>query len=271
MKSKGKDSFTGHLLFWCIVIVFAAAYMINFELPLNNSNYTTGIWGWAECGVCILAVIGIVKTRYFSISRVITAFILGGICYFSILLNVNFTTAVSTALPVIICYYGGCAYFSKCAGREEVSRFDFKTYLKQICLGLCLALPFAAVNTAYFVLQGGIQFISPLNAAVEALNPGISEEIIFRFAVLGFCSFYLKERMSECAYTVYSCILMVIPHSLIHLPDAILESPASALFLFITTCLIFGLPMAVLMKKKGLRSAVAFHWCIDFMRFLFGY
>ena len=84
MKSKGKDSFTGHLLFWCIVIVFAAAYMINFKLPLNNSNYTTRIWGWAECGVCILAVIGIVKTRYFSISRVITAFILGGICYFSI-------------------------------------------------------------------------------------------------------------------------------------------------------------------------------------------
>lgn len=271
MTMKGKENLSGHLIFWGIIILFATAYIINWKMPLNNSNYTTRIWAWTERGVCILAAIGIVKIRYFNIPHMITAFILGGICYFSILLNVNLATAVSTALPVTICYYGGCAYFSQSAGRKEVPFFDLKVDLKQISLGICFALPFAAVNTAYFVMQGGIHFISPLSAAFAALNPGISEEIIFRFAILGFCSFYLKERVSERVYTIYIYILMVIPHSLIHLPDAILESPASALFLFITTCLIFGLPMAVLVKRRGLRTAAAFHWCIDFMRFLFGY
>jgi len=38
-----------------------------------------------------------------------------------------------------------------------------------------------------------------------------------------------------------------------------------------TTGLLFGLPMAVLQIKKNLESAIAFHWLIDFARFLFGF
>ena len=37
------------------------------------------------------------------------------------------------------------------------------------------------------------------------------------------------------------------------------------------TSLLFGLPMALLQIKRDLASAIAFHWLIDFMRFLFGY
>ena len=32
-----------------------------------------------------------------------------------------------------------------------------------------------------------------------------------------------------------------------------------------------GLPMAVLQVKRNLETAIAFHWFIDFARFLFGY
>jgi hypothetical protein len=40
--------------------------------------------------------------------------------------------------------------------------------------------------------------------------------------------------------------------------------------LFVTS-LLFGLPMAVLLIKKNLEAAIAFHWLIDFARFLFGF
>jgi hypothetical protein len=65
--------------------------------------------------------------------------------------------------------------------------------------------------------------------------------------------------------------LAVIPHSLLHLPDLFLENPGMALGLLAATSLLFGLPMAILQIRKNLESAIAFHWFIDFVRFLFGY
>lgn len=37
------------------------------------------------------------------------------------------------------------------------------------------------------------------------------------------------------------------------------------------TSLLFGLPMALLHIKRNLETAIAFHWFIDFARFLFGF
>jgi hypothetical protein len=41
--------------------------------------------------------------------------------------------------------------------------------------------------------------------------------------------------------------------------------------MLVATSLLFGLPMALLQIKKNLETAIAFHWLIDFMRFLFGF
>lgn len=37
------------------------------------------------------------------------------------------------------------------------------------------------------------------------------------------------------------------------------------------TSLLFGLPMALLQLRRNLETAIAFHWFIDWIRFLFGY
>jgi hypothetical protein len=44
-----------------------------------------------------------------------------------------------------------------------------------------------------------------------------------------------------------------------------------ALVLLVATSLLFGLPMAMLQIRRNLESAIAFHWFIDFARFLFGF
>jgi membrane protease YdiL (CAAX protease family) len=62
-----------------------------------------------------------------------------------------------------------------------------------------------------------------------------------------------------------------VPHSLNHLPDLFLQNPWMGLFMLIATSLLFGLPMALLQLKRNLETAIAFHWFIDFMRFLFGF
>jgi len=35
--------------------------------------------------------------------------------------------------------------------------------------------------------------------------------------------------------------------------------------------IVFGLPMAMLMKKKNLQMAIGMHWFIDFIRFAAGF
>jgi hypothetical protein len=41
--------------------------------------------------------------------------------------------------------------------------------------------------------------------------------------------------------------------------------------MLVATCLLFGLPMAVLQVRRNLETAIAFHWWIDCVRFLFGF
>jgi hypothetical protein len=66
-------------------------------------------------------------------------------------------------------------------------------------------------------------------------------------------------------------MLAVVPHSLNHLPDLFLENPLMGLAMLLATSLLFGSPMAVLQIKKNLEAGIAFHWLIDFARYLFGF
>lgn len=267
-----KHRLSGHLAFWLTMIVFLTVYLANWKLPLIYGNYTTRIWSWAERGAACLALAGILKNRYWNGHHLRLSLVLGVVCFAVLYGTVNFPTAVSTAVPVTICFYGGCAFSIHDNPGDRTLKLMLRESLKAIFIGILMALPFAFVNAAYFVITGGgFHAVNPVYAALSALNPGISEEVIFRFAIYGFCCMAMKRSVSSRCFSLYSYVLMVIPHSLIHLPDVLLAAPGQALFLFLTTCLIFGLPMAYLMKKKGLQTAIAFHWCIDFIRFLCGY
>jgi len=62
-----------------------------------------------------------------------------------------------------------------------------------------------------------------------------------------------------------------VPHSLNHLPDVFLHDPVTGFVLLTATSLLFGLPMALLQIKRSLETSIAFHWFINFTRFLFGF
>ncbi len=64
---------------------------------------------------------------------------------------------------------------------------------------------------------------------------------------------------------------MIIPHELLHYPDLFIESPGLAVVMCILNGLLFGLPMALLMKRKNLQMAIGMHWFIDFARFVAGF
>ena len=64
--------------------------------------------------------------------------------------------------------------------------------------------------------------------------------------------------------------MMIIPHVLIHTPDALLTyGVVSWIINIIMLTLIFGLPFAVLQRKRDLASAMTAHGIVDVIRFAF--
>jgi hypothetical protein len=143
---------------------------------------------------------------------------------------------------------------------------------RRIGVAILLAIPLAVLNNVFFYLQNGApQFRKALASAAKALSPGIHEEAVFRYFILAVCFSLLQHTTHRRLALAAAIGMAVIPHSLIHFPDLLLENPGMAVGLFVATSLLFGLPLAVLQIKRSFESAVTFHWFIDFFRFWFGY
>jgi hypothetical protein len=126
---------------------------------------------------------------------------------------------------------------------------------RSLLAGIALAAPLAIINNLYFYMGSGtISFQNPLVSAWAALSPGIHEEIIFRFFVLALCLALLQSVTARRTALVVAVLLAVVPHSLNHLPDLLLENPVGGLILLIATSLLFGLPMALLQLRRDLES-----------------
>lgn len=56
-----------------------------------------------------------------------------------------------------------------------------------------------------------------------------------------------------------------------HFDDLFIQSPLAALGMGAALALIWGLPLLFLARRRGLESAIAFHWLQDVVRFVAGF
>ena len=270
---------TRRSLGWIGVFLIALAYVflygMNLWLPLTWSNYTSRIWDWTQTTLTLFAVaVVIMKRQNLSVGLLLLGFILGAISAFAHSFHdPDIWGSLKEGLGVLFCFSGGAAIFRNL--RQHIVLTFQGSWVQigySLLSGIALAIPLAAFNNFYFYMNSGsIQFTNWFYSAIEALSPGIHEEIIFRFFVLALVYDLLKEMPPSRWITVAAFLLAVVPHSLNHLPDLFLQNPVMALVLLMATSLLFGLPMAMLQIRRNLESAIAFHWFIDFTRFLFGF
>lgn len=258
-----------------IAALYAALYALNYWLPLQGTNYTTRIWDWSQSSLALAAAIIVVR-RWSQLTRraVLLGLALGVVSGLSHYQNdPSPWWNLWQGLGTWACFLGGMLLFQ---GRSSPRVAAFAGTPagvgRSLLAGIALAAPLAIINNLYFYMGSGtISFQNPLVSAWAALSPGIHEEIIFRFFVLALCLALLQSVTARRTALVVAVLLAVVPHSLNHLPDLLLENPVGGLILLIATSLLFGLPMALLQLRRDLESAIAFHWFIDFVRFLFGY
>jgi len=265
---------TGWIVVSAILLCYVALYTANILLPLDGRNYTTRIWDWSQTSLMITAGCIIiwrwrsVKLRPTSLGLALA--MLSGFSHWQHDPGLSWSSI--EGLAVWVCYMGGTLLFEQQTGSVSAFEPPLSGLGKSIGLGILFALPLVVVNNLYFYLNAGsVHFQNLFASAFEALSPAIHEEIVFRFFVLALVLRLLQSSASRRWGTVAAIFLAVVPHSLNHLPVLFLENPLMGLFLLTATSLLFGLPMALLQIRRNLETAIAFHWFIDFARFLFGF
>lgn len=155
--------------------------------------------------------------------------------------------------------------------RVRLARGEWRRAAAGVAFGVAIGAPLAALN-AYantltqarpFVLQ---PFPFPL---VEALEPGIVEESVYRFALLGLLWLALRPAWQTRAVPLAGACALLI-HSYAHYGDLLRTQPLVYLAYGAALAVIWGVPLTVLAIRRDLESAVGFHWVQDAARFMGG-
>jgi hypothetical protein len=154
----------------------------------------------------------------------------------------------------------------------HIARQDWKKFTASFAWGLLVGAPLAVLNVyALRLTQGqGIDWQNPLTAVVDAWQPALVEETVYRFAFLGLIWLTLRKPLPEQAARLAGLLALLV-HNYIHFDDLFLQDPLLALGMGLVLAVVWGLPETILALRRGIESSMAFHWIQDAARFLVGY
>lgn len=185
--------------------------------------------------------------------------------------------AVVRGLFTCVATLGGCAIMRRGGPIDfAAARGDWETARRGLLIGIAVGLPLAVANVIALQVTSGeaiasaIDWQSPWAAAVDALQPGIAEEVIYRFAAWGLLWLALRRSLGERA-PFYAGLLALLVHNYGHFDALFIEAPLVALAMGLVMGLLWGIPPLLLARRRGLESAIAFHWLQDAARFLTGF
>lgn len=264
-------SFVLFIPFFIYILIFFIGISLPLDATPHYGNYTSRIWNWVEIAIALVAAYYIIRSKTFNFKQLSIALILGAVCLVALFRDPRYVDIIITSICVAVIFYGACRIFDESDVKNESIGIGVKNSIKYFALGAAISIPLALLNVFYFSLQGAINFENFLYSALFALKPAISEEVIFRYFMLALAYRLLKGREIGRLSSLYIYILMIIPHQMLHYPDMIITSPINAIIMIALNGIIFGLPMAILMKRKNLQMAMGMHWFIDFARFATGF
>ena len=148
----------------------------------------------------------------------------------------------------------------------------WKVMLRGILIGLVAGLPLAVLNTVALQFSEGqvIHWQNPLAALLDALQSGIVEEVIYRFALWGLLWLVLRSSLGARS-AFLAGLLATLIHAYSHLDMLFVQAPLAALGMGLVMVLFWGLPPLLLARRQGLESAIAFHWIQDVALFTAGF
>jgi hypothetical protein len=153
-----------------------------------------------------------------------------------------------------------------------VATGEWRKLGRNLLLALAIGAPLAVVNVFVLQLTQGqpIDWQNPLVSLRDALQPAIMEEVVYRFAFLGLLWLALSKSLPNQAPWLAALLAMLV-HTYMHYDELFVQAPLVALGMGLAVLVFWGLPLTYLVLRRGLESAIAFHWIQDVARFLVGF
>jgi len=168
---------------------------------------------------------------------------------------------LKAGIPTLL---GSLAFFSVMEKYGElafVCRDKKLSPLFSVLIAMGVGIILSVINS--FMANTSPQFEFSFNKLLVCLNPAIFEEIACRAVFMVFCVFVCRDSKMNVFQLFTMYFMMCIPHSVAHGYDF-----GSTIIL----SLLFGLPLAILQRKRDLLSAMICHGLIDAVRFtVFGF
>ena len=255
----------------CFAILYIVGIVLPLEITGHYHNYMSRIWNWTEIAILLLSVYYIIKAKIFQWEQAAIALLLGMVCLVALFRDSRTADIIVTSICVMVSFYAACRLYELANVENTTIRAGVTESIRYFVLGAAISIPLAFLNVFYFSLSRQISVGNVLYSAAFAMKPAIAEEVVFRFFLLAYAYYLLQGKAKKRVGNIYIYILLVIPHEMLHYPDLFVESPGWAMVMCILGAVIFGFPMALLMKRRNLQMAIGMHWLIDFVRFAAGF
>lgn len=249
--------------------VFLVVFIINLFIKINISiTATQRMWLLTDILLIITATVVLIKNRLPKPKYIIISAALALVMFIAYR-GFNFSS-VKCFIGVFLCAMAAFSIFSRYPGKEI--KLLKSVSAKGIIITVVIALVVGALLGTINLFTSG-QKLEPkfdILCLVTALSPAIYEEVCFRFFTFALMLYLLKGSINTKGEAFFVYVFMIFPHAIMHTPDVFISSGAingiiTALFL----SLLFGLPFALLARKRDLTSAMVSHGLVDFIRFIF--
>lgn len=257
----------GLIKIWGLFGGFALLFLLNFAISMSIPP-TGRIWLAMSSGSLILSIILIINYKLPNKKQILLS--LGfGLVMFAAYQGINFTS-----VRVFICTFLSALAIFGTFNRYETNAIRIfkentvKSKLISILIGIVTGVVLGTINN--LLNNQTPEFSMHISYFLTALSPAISEEITMRAVLYAFCLHLLQGQVITRG-EIFTCyFMMVIPHVMIHTPDQFIQYGfISGIIGILLMALIFGLPFAILQRKRDLTSAMIGHGVVDVIRFCF--
>ena len=257
----------GLIKIWIAFTVFMIFFVANFKIS-TNIGYTARMWLILDVCVLILSIIMLIKNRLPNKKQMLISFTLA-LLMFVAYQGISFSS-VKTFLITFLCSLATFSIFSKYENNavKILKMTTAKSIVITITVGLGLGTLLGIIN--FFLNEGVPKLNVSPSCFLTALSPAIYEEISLRAFIYAVCLYFLKGEINTKSKNFACYFMMVIPHVMIHTPQQFINSGLiSGVMSVLVLAVLFGLPFAILQRKRDLTSAMIAHGVVDVIRFCF--
>lgn len=257
----------GLIKIWLSFIVFMLLFIINFGLNANI-GHTEMMWLMLDACVLILAIIILIKNKTQSKKQRLIS-LTYGLLMFIAYQGIKFSS-VLTFLITFLCSLATFSIFNRYGNNavKILKSTTIKPIFVSIIIGLMVGIILGIVNL--LLNNRTTDFKISLSCFLTALSPAIYEEIALRTFIYALCINLLEGQVNTKGEKFVCYFMMIIPHTMIHTPEQFINyGLVSGVISILILALLFGLPFALLQRKRDITSAMIAHGVVDIIQFCF--